>query len=110
VPFIDSDEDPGWQELQRRMAEALAPFAKDLGARVCEHGDWSECADVREGKGCLFADTQPKPGSMPVLAEWTLVSNVVDMSTGRFDFTGISAPDQRATTTNGLLWTGLNGI
>jgi hypothetical protein len=109
VPQIDSDDDPGWDALQRRIAEVLAPFAMDLGARVCEHGDWAECSDVREGRGCLFADTQPKPGSMPVLSEWMLVANVADMSTGKHDFVGIAAPDQRMTTTNGLLWTGLHG-
>lgn len=106
MPYADKD-DPGWINLKQRLQDALAPFAQDLGARECEHGDWSECNDVNDGAGCFFADTRPKEGAMPMIQDWVVVATVADVNTGLHEIASIDGPHQRHHTTNGLLHTAL---
>lgn len=100
-------EDKGWTALQTRVAEALAPFGAELGARECIHGDWAECDAGENEEGCLFDDTKPKAGSMAVLTEFVLVSIVADMNGTEHDTAVVASPGQRNHTTKGLLHVGL---
>lgn len=101
MPYLN-DDDPGWRKVQEKVAEALAPFAADFGARECAHGDWADC-DANDGAGCQFADTQPKSGSMPVLTEFVVVSVVADMGTDKHDICACTSPNMRNHSTKGLL-------
>lgn len=107
MPYADK-EDPGWIELKRRLQDALTPFAQELGARVCEHGDWAECDEANDGIGCYFADTRPKPDALSMIQDWVLVATVADVNTGLHEIVSIDAPHQRHHTTNGLLFTALH--
>lgn len=101
MPYLD-DKDPGWNEVQERLAIALAPFASELGARECPHGDWVDCEE-NDGQGCKFADTRQKEGSMPVLSEFVLVATVADMATDDHETMSVTSPGMRNTSTKGLL-------
>lgn len=97
------ERDPGWEKLQEELAAALAPFAAKLAARECEHGPWVDCV-AKDGQGCDFNDTQPRPGSMAVLTEFVLVANVQDMGVEDEATTVVvSSPNLRNTGTKGLL-------
>lgn len=70
-------DDPGWAEVQRKVAEALAPFAPLFGARQCPHeDDWSDC----DSEECGFENTQPRPNSMPVIQHFLLLTATTDMA------------------------------
>lgn len=110
MPRELDNADEGWASVQEKIGEVLAPFAEFFGARQCAHGDWAECET--EGEGCRFTDTQPKPGSQPVIQNWVLTITTVDLSaptTQRSDQVLIDAPNQPGFVTRGLLWDGLNG-
>jgi hypothetical protein len=91
------DDDPGWKEVQARIAAALEPFAEDLGPRVCDHGSWADCEE-----GCAFSESKPKPNSMPMLARYVLVATVED-TTDEPIITMTIMPGQRHHETKGLL-------
>lgn len=96
MPYLD-ETDAGWVEVQKRIAEVLEPFAADLGPRTCRHGEWSECED------CEFNESQPKPGTIPTLKNWTLVVTVDDAAGDDSIISSVAAPHQRNHETKGLL-------
>jgi hypothetical protein len=70
-------QDHAWAEVQTKIAEALAPFAADLGARTCAHEEnWADC----EHEDCEFGDTQPKADAMPMIQHFVLITSTVDMA------------------------------
>ena len=70
-------DDPAWVELQKRIGEALAPFAAELGGRTCEHEeDWADCYE----EDCGFAQSRPRPGAMPMIQHWLLLTATTDMA------------------------------
>lgn len=70
-------DDKAWAELQARIGEALAPFASDLGARSCDHeDDWADCFE----EDCGFADSRPRPGAVPMIQHWVLLTATTDMA------------------------------
>lgn len=104
-------DDPGWVRVQERLAEALAPFASDFGARECIHGNWGDCEE-NDGDGCPFDETQPKKDSMPVIQHFALIVSTTDMnapSGTRSDMVAIDAPNQPGYVTHGMYFEGLHG-
>lgn len=100
-----SDQDPGWKALEAKVSSLLEPLAAELGPRVCAHGDWSDC-DVRGERGavgCAFNDTQPKPGSMPMVKGFVLVTTVEDAASDDPIVGSLSAPGMRRHEILGLL-------
>jgi hypothetical protein len=103
MPFSD-DRDSSFELLQEKMAEALAPFAAQVAARECAHGDWLECEDP----DCKLADTRPKSGSMPVVQDFIVVMVIADMASEEQEIHAVSRPGQRNHITKGLLHVALN--
>lgn len=104
----NANVDEGWQKVTERVHEALSQFAADFGPRECPHGDWVDCED----DDCLFDNTQPKEGSMPVLTHWVLSAAVPDMSNekGMGGMIVVASPRQRDYITNGLLHEALGSL
>ena len=100
-------DDPGWVKVQERLAEALAPFAPDFGARECDHGNFSECEEE-----CGFDDSRPKAGSMPVIQHWLLLAATPDMAQGtgmQPDMVAIDGFNQPGYVSRGMANDSLNG-
>lgn len=97
MPYLD-DDDPGWHRVQQKIAEALEPFAGDLGPRECIHGEWVECED-----NCQFDQTQAKPGSMVMVKDWVLVVTVESALSNDPIISSVAPHGQRNHQTKGLL-------
>jgi hypothetical protein len=94
---IANNDDPKWKEVQTRIAAALAPFSQDLGARVCAHGNWTQCDD------CEYSETQPKPDSMTMITDFVIVFTTSDATRDDPILGTVSSPNQLHHTTQGLL-------
>lgn len=95
MPYLN-DDDKAWAKVQQGISAALEPFAAALGPRVCSHGPWVDCED------CSFEDTQPSPGSVPMIKTWVLVATIEDI-TDEAIISSITAHGQRNHETKGLL-------
>lgn len=104
MPF--SAADPGFEAMQERLAELIAPFASEFASRECAHGDWIEC----EEDDCTYSDSRPKQGSMPIIQDFVLVVVTADMAdpSGEQEIHAIARNGQRNHITKGLLHVALN--
>lgn len=102
MPFAEGN-DPGYERVQAKLGELIAPLAAEVAARECIHGDYVDCE-----QDCTYADTQPKAGSMPIIQDFVLVMVTADMANDEQEIHAVSRVGQRNHITKGLLHVALN--